>query len=160
MSFPSDPVRTPPRFVPTLTTVVELPEPVRSEPEPTEPRVVVAPAPVAPMAEVPLLADLDFGGAAPSAGRAGMVAMDISDEEALRLEEHLLHRVLQRVDLSLEARLTDTVSAAVQAQLDLMMPRLRRQIEEVLRAVITEALARELSETPAPDMPSHPTALG
>ena len=49
----------------------------------------------------------------------------------------LMHRVLQRVDLSLEARLSDAVSAAVQQQLDAMVPHLAHEIETVLRTLVT-----------------------
>ncbi|RYE64324.1 MAG: hypothetical protein EOO79_09885 [Oxalobacteraceae bacterium] len=72
--------------------------------------------------------------------------MALSDDDAFRFEEGLVHRVLQRVDLSLEARLTDAVSAAVQQQLDTMLPRLREEIETVLRGLVVEALAQELGE--------------
>ena len=87
-------------------------------------------------------------------------AVRISEEDAFRLEEQLLHRVLQRVDLSLEERLTDTVSVAVQRQLDLMMPLLRSEIETVLRSLVVEALAQELSETPGSKPPFGPPSLG
>ena len=70
----------------------------------------------------------------------------LSEADAFRLEEQLLHRVLQRVDLSLEERVSDAVSAAVQQHLDTMIPGLRTEIEAVLRALVSEALARELSE--------------
>jgi hypothetical protein len=73
-------------------------------------------------------------------------AAQFSQAEIVSLEEQLLHRVLQRVDLSLEERLSDTVSAAVQHQLDAMVPRLRNEIEAVLRALVIEAMAAELSE--------------
>jgi hypothetical protein len=73
-------------------------------------------------------------------------AMQLSQAEIVSLEEQLLHRVLQRVDLSLEERLSDTVSAAIQHQLDAMVPRLRNEIEAVLRALVIEAMAAELSE--------------
>ena len=137
--------RTPPRFVPTLTTVLELPpEPApgaESVPEP-EP----GPDPVAP--------------AVPEPSQA--VALDpqalLSEADAFRLEEQLLHRVLQRIDLSLEERLSDAVSAAVQQQLDAMIPRLRGEIETVLRTLVSDALAQELSDntgsTPAFDAQS------
>jgi hypothetical protein len=121
-------LRTPPKFVPTLTTVLDLPaEPVAAEaakppPSPPAPPVDPAEAVALPPAE------------------------QRSDAEIVRLEEQLLHRVLQRVDLSLEERLSDTVSAAVQQQLDAMVPRLREEIEAVLRALVIEAMAAELSE--------------
>jgi hypothetical protein len=131
--------RTPPRFVPTLTTVLELP------PEPA-PGAEPVPEPAA--------------AAVPEPSQA--VALDpqalLSEAEAFRLEEQLLHRVLQRIDLSLEERLSDAVSAAVQQQLDSMIPRLRGEIETVLRALVSEALAQELSDntgsTPAFDAQS------
>lgn len=132
--------RTPPRFVPTLTTVLELPP----EPAPgAEPMPEPRPEPVAP--------------AVPEPSQA--VALDpqalLSEADAFRLEEQLLHRVLQRIDLSLEERLSDAVSAAVQQQLDAMIPRLRGEIETVLRTLVSDALAQELSDntgsTPAFD---------
>ncbi|UVH60913.1 hypothetical protein NWF24_16280 [Variovorax paradoxus] len=117
-------LRTPPRFVPTLTTVLEIPE----EPAIPEPQAAPAsqPDPASAMALPP--------------------AAQLSQAEIVSLEEQLLHRVLQRVDLSLEERLSDTVSAAVQHQLDAMVPRLRNEIEAVLRALVIEAMAAELSE--------------
>ncbi|MDQ0590982.1 hypothetical protein [Variovorax paradoxus] len=121
-------LRTPPRFVPTLTTVLDLPaEPVGAA-EAAAP--ASAPAPAVDPAEAVALPP----------------AEQRSDAEIVRLEEQLLHRVLQRVDLSLEERLSDTVSAAVQQQLDAMVPRLREEIEAVLRALVIEAMAAELSE--------------
>jgi hypothetical protein len=36
----------------------------------------------------------------------------------------------------------------VEAQLDVMVPRLRRDMQAALRALIAEALARELAENP------------
>ena len=137
--------RTPPRFVPTLTTVVEV------QPEPP----AAAPPAAAPAAAAPpsghagnMIEDLHFKPLARPPLAAGSAAVQISEEDAFRLEEELLHRVLQRVDLSLEERLTDTVSTAVQRQLDAMMPLLRSEIETVLRTLVVEALAQELSETP------------
>ncbi|MGJ7499611.1 MULTISPECIES: hypothetical protein [unclassified Variovorax] len=117
-------LRTPPRFVPTLTTVLEIPE----EPAIPEPQAAPAPQPD------------------PASAMALPPAAQLSQAEIVSLEEQLLHRVLQRVDLSLEERLSDTVSAAVQHQLDAMVPRLRNEIEAVLRALVIEAMAAELSE--------------
>lgn len=153
--------RTPPRFVPTLTTVVDIsaprPEPTSeassarveatspansAESSPTEAPSLTMPAPDAP--ELP----------APPAFSA------LTDADAFRIEEELLHRVLQRVDLSLEERLTEAVSAAVQQQLDAMVPRLRSEIETVLRSLVVEALARELSENTGSAPGSGAPALG
>ncbi|MGO4395407.1 hypothetical protein AB4Z46_29030 [Variovorax sp. M-6] len=123
--------RTPPRFVPTLTTVLE-----RVPQEAAEPSPVSSAAPAAPTAAEPSQT-VALG---PEAAR--------SEADAFRLEEQLLHRVLQRVDLSLEERVSDAVSAAVQQHLDTMIPALRGEIEAVLRALVSEALAGELSENP------------
>ncbi|AGU49923.1 hypothetical protein VAPA_1c28270 [Variovorax paradoxus B4] len=121
-------LRTPPRFVPTLTTVLDLPAEPPGAAEAATP--ASAPAPAVDPAEAVALPQ----------------AEQRSEAEIVRLEEQLLHRVLQRVDLSLEERLSDTVSAAVQQQLDAMVPRLREEIEAVLRALVIEAMAAELSE--------------
>ena len=120
--------RTPPRFVPTLTTVLE-------------PAPVDAAAAPAPAAETPVAIE-------PSQAVALSPQAQSSEAEAFRLEEQLLHRVLQRVDLSLEERVSDAVSAAVQQHLDTMIPALRNEIEAVLRALVSEALAHELSDNP------------
>ncbi|WPH11625.1 hypothetical protein [Variovorax paradoxus] len=122
-------LRTPPRFVPTLTTVLDLPAEPLGAAEAATP-ASVPPSPVVDPAEAVALPP----------------AEQRSEAEIVRLEEQLLHRVLQRVDLSLEERLSDTVSAAVQQQLDAMVPRLREEIEAVLRALVIEAMAAELSE--------------
>lgn len=122
--------RTPPRFVPTLTSVVDEP-PAGATPVPAEAMSAMEiDSPIAPVIQValPPLAETDAAG------------------NAFRIEEQLLHRVLQRIDLSLEERLTDAMSAAVSQQLDSMLPRLRAEIEQVLRSVVVEALARELSD--------------
>jgi hypothetical protein len=127
--------RTPPRFVPTLTTVLEVPaEPAPASQPAPEPAVTADPSKAVALGPQALLSEVD----------------------AFRVEEQLLHRVLQRVDLSLEERLSDTVSAAVQQQLDSMIPRLREEIETVLRELVSEALARELSENPGSTPPLGP----
>ncbi|QSI31296.1 hypothetical protein GNX71_17610 [Variovorax sp. RKNM96] len=117
-------LRTPPRFVPTLTTVLDIPA------EPASPEPPDAPAPQPD----------------PASAVALPPAAQLTQAEIVSLEEQLLHRVLQRVDLSLEERLSDAVSAAVQQQLDDMVPRLRGEIEAVLRALVIESMAAELSE--------------
>ncbi|GAC1355478.1 MAG: hypothetical protein NVSMB34_08730 [Variovorax sp.] len=134
-------LRTPPRFVPTLTTVLDMPaEPASAEPH----KVSGAPAPQPDPARAVALP--------PSA--------QLSQAEIVSLEEQLLHRVLQRVDLSLEERVSDAVSAAVQNQLDVMVPRLRHEIETVLRALVIEAMAAELSENTGSTPASGAQGLG
>ena len=132
--------RTPPRFVPTLTVVVE-------EPPAAAPDAAAAMRPAAPVDQRTL-----------PVGQAALPPL--LEGEAFRLEEQLLHRLLQRIDLSLEERLTDTVSAAVQQQLDAMLPQLRAEIEQVLRAVVVEALALELSQDPGSALTPGPQTFG
>jgi hypothetical protein len=92
--------RTPPRFVPTLTAVIE--------PGPAD------------------------------------------DPDAGSIEDRVLRRLMAQLDTELETRLGDAVAAAVEAQLDVMVPRLRRDMEAALRALVTEAVRRELAENPQP----------
>ncbi|MBU1359167.1 MAG: hypothetical protein KKC79_01375 [Gammaproteobacteria bacterium] len=129
----SVPPRQPPRFVPTLTTVLEPPD--LSAP-PAEPGPMPASAPL-PQKDA---TDNPFQAITPEQ------QSQLNDASAFRLEEQLLHRVLQRVDLSLDQALSDTVAAAVQQQLDAMLPKLRSEIENVLRTLVSDALSRELSE--------------
>lgn len=118
--------RMPPRFVPTLTVVIE-PSPNGDADAPA-----FTARPVAPVADP---------GEAVAIGPA-----PLSDGEIFGLEEHLLQRVLQRVDRALDERVSDAVASVVQAQLDAMVPMLRAEIEGVLRALVAESLAAELSE--------------
>ena len=153
--------RTPPRFVPTLTTVLEPLAPlVPSEPvtpvqveRPAEPENAV-PVESAEPSAVPVAPDLSD---LPDLRSA--IALDpvtrFGEMERFALEEQLLHRVMQRVDLQLEERLSDVVAAAVQAQLDLMVPRLRNEIEDVLRTLVNESLAQELQEKPGSNPPGN-----
>ncbi len=134
--------RTPPRFVPTLTTVVE---------EPSQP---------APVAEAAVPAEVVPAAVEPSEAVALSPQARLSEASAFRLEEQLLHRVLQRVDLQMEERLSDVVSAAVQHHLDAMIPDLRKEIEAVLRALVSESLSRELSENPGSTPAFGPHSLG
>ncbi len=120
----SDAPRVPPRFVPTLTEVVD---PVR------------AAAPVAhaglpqslpPAYEVP-----------PSRATLDSAAME-------QLEDQILHRVMQRVDLSLERRLREAVATMVLQHTQHLVPRLREEIEFVVRQAVAEAVADELAVRP------------
>jgi hypothetical protein len=122
MTVPTPP-RTPPRFVPTLTTVIET--------EAVKENAAID----APGARTTMALDLD-----PASQR--------TNEENVALEEELMHRVLVHVDASLENELSDVVAAAVQSQLDAMVPQLRSEIEKVLRRLVTDALARELRANP------------
>ena len=163
MPEPSVP-RTPPRFVPTLTEVVPDPATARAgplpsvasavggSPVPTASRpaaaVVSAPRPVAP-ASTPHPAVASKGQAAPAAPQREPVHSVLSKD----FEELLVHRVMQRVDVSLDIRLRGAIAAVVEEQTRSIVPRLREEIEAVVRQAVYEAVADELAAgvgTPPP----------
>lgn len=115
--------KSPPRFVPTLTEVVPdtrqapLPDPVPPS-SPALPPAAVAPSPVAP---AELSAQIPDG-----------------------FEELLVHRVMQRVDVGLDRRLRDAIATVVQEQTRSVLPRLREEVESVVRQVVYDAVADEL----------------
>jgi len=108
-------LRTPPRFVPTLTNVVVLPAVEQDH----------------------LFKAIDK--------QAEVERLHIAENDTFKLQEKLLHRVLQRIDMSLEHRLCDALFTAVGQHVDAMMPRLRHEIEDALRSLVTDALTQELS---------------
>ncbi|MDP1142499.1 hypothetical protein, partial [Klebsiella pneumoniae] len=63
-----------------------------------------------------------------------------------------VHRVMQRVDGILEQRLRDAIATVVQEQTRSVLPRLREEIESVVRHAVYEAVADELASG-APTVP-------
>ena len=61
------------------------------------------------------------------------------------LEEALVHRVMQRIDIGLEQRLRDAIATVLQEQTRSLLPRLREEVESVVRQVICEAVADEMA---------------
>ena len=87
---------------------------------------------------VPTLTEVvvpDAPDAAPSAGGPAMPEL---------LQEQIIHRVMQRVDLSLERRLREAVATLVLEQTRDLGPLLRQEIEAVVRQSVSEAVAQEL----------------
>lgn len=97
-----NPVSSPPRFVPTLTDVVQA-----------TPYAVQAKA------------------ANPSDGQ---------------LQDQMVHRVMQRVDLVLERRLREAVAQVILTHTQSLAPRLREEIELVVRESVSQAVAQELPQ--------------
>lgn len=60
------------------------------------------------------------------------------------LEEPLVQRILQRVDLALERRMREALARVVLEQTQLLMPKLRDEIESVVRQAVNDAVAQEL----------------
>jgi hypothetical protein len=57
--------------------------------------------------------------------------------------EQLVHRIMQRIDLTLDRRLREAIASVVLEHSRQLAPALREQIEAVVGAAVTEALAEE-----------------
>ena len=60
-------------------------------------------------------------------------------------EEYVVHRVMQRVDVLLEQRLTEAIATVIHEQTRSIVPRLREEVESVVRQSVYEAVADELA---------------
>ena len=123
--------KTPPRFVPTLTDVVHVPgdgrPPMAAQAAPVQPQAQ-APAPQQAPPPAPSLQD----------GASGGLPRDF--------EEYVVHRVMQRVDVALDQRLREAIAQVVQEQTRFLVPRLRDEVESVVRHAVYEAVAQELAD--------------
>lgn len=63
-------------------------------------------------------------------------------------DEQLVHRVLQRIDLTLDRRLREAIASVVLEQTRALGPLLRDEIEAVVRETVSQALADELNAQP------------
>ena len=193
------PPKTPPRFVPTLTEVVRVPDAASLAPGATNPAArttVLSPSqsaalaktappsvrpaampkasamastarPAAPplVAPPPVVSSQASRAVASSAlqrpstfAAATSVGMpSVSAPVAARalpegMEEYMVHRVMQRVDVVLDQRLREAIATVVQEQTRSVLPRLREEIESVVRHAVYEAVADELASgaPPAP----------
>ena len=59
-------------------------------------------------------------------------------------QEQLVHRIMKRVDLTLERRLREAIASTVIEQTRSIAPILRGEIEEVVRQTVAQAFADEL----------------
>ncbi|MHA7600527.1 hypothetical protein ACX12L_11360 [Alicycliphilus sp. T452] len=116
--------KTPPRFVPTLTDVVHVPG---------DGRPPVQPQAEAPASQVP----------PPSPSLQEGVAANVLPRD---FEEYVVHRVMQRVDVALDQRLREAIAQVVQEQTRFLVPRLRDEVESVVRHAVYEAVAQELAD--------------
>ena len=121
--------KVPPRFVPTLTEVVPDPAPV--------PRPRNGPQ----QARQPTGEGAGRGQRGQQPPSVPITALPLPDG----FEELLVHRVMQRVDVGLDQRLRDAIATVVQEQTRSVLPRLREEIESVVRQVVYEAVADELA---------------
>jgi hypothetical protein len=148
--------KVPPRFVPTLTEVVQgldmAPFSVPL-PQPVQPPVVAAPALAqaapsfearAAVADVPMRS-IDKDAADISAPKPGQTSSGTQPPVPQGMEEYMVHRVMQRVDVVLDHRLREAIALVVQEQTRSVLPRLREEIESVVRHAVYEAVADELA---------------
>lgn len=74
---------------------------------------------------------------------AGRSTPDSANSDAMA------HRLMQRVDLVLERRLRELVSLVVAEHVSTLAPRLRDVVEQAVRESVSEALSKELTQTPS-----------
>lgn len=67
-------------------------------------------------------------------------------QNAVQLEDQIVHRVMQRVNLVLERRLREAVAQVILSETQALGPRLREEIELVVRESVSQAVAQELPQ--------------
>ena len=107
----------------------------------------MAAAPRTPPRYVPTLTEVVQPAAAPEDGPG------VSLEQ---LQEQVIHRVMQRVDLSLERRLREAIATLVLEHTRNLGPLLREEIELVVRQSVSDAVAQELVGRSSEDQGSRP----
>jgi hypothetical protein len=127
------------------TVALETPQPVREED-------AVA---VGMLPELPAVSTPSYGANGANGAKAGADAVHADPVQAATLaaealEDQIIHRVMQRVDLSLERRLQDAIAAMVLQQTQSLVPRLREEIEFVVRQSVSDAVADELATRSPP----------
>ncbi|WHZ11869.1 MAG: hypothetical protein OJF60_002308 [Burkholderiaceae bacterium] len=68
------------------------------------------------------------------------------------IQAHVIRQVMERVDALIEQRLIDAVSALVQEHFKALEPRLREEIETVVRQAVSDAVVEELALGGASDL--------
>lgn len=152
-------VKTPPRYVPTLTEVVTEPEGQALPPALPEEINDAAPAwgtlselDLQPDSEMDLDLDLDLGlepapfHPAPEIEASPLAASmrkTLEGDRAALAEEHLVQRLLERVENGLDERLRETIAQVVQEQTRSVTLRLQEALESVVRQAVHDALAQE-----------------
>jgi flagellar biosynthesis component FlhA len=73
------------------------------------------------------------------------VTQQLVEQATSPLEEQMVCRLMQRVDVVLERRLLEAVSEVILAHTQALGPRLREEIELVVRESVSQAVAQELN---------------
>ena len=72
-------------------------------------------------------------------------------------QQELVHRIMQRIDLTLDKRLREAIASVVLEHSRALAPALREEVEAVVGAIVAEALADELvTEARSADAPRRP----
>lgn len=71
---------------------------------------------------------------------------NVVQHSPVQLEDQIIYRVMQRVDLVLERRLREAVAQVILSQTQALGPRLREEIELVVRESVSQAVAQELPQ--------------
>jgi hypothetical protein len=124
----------PPRFVPTLTDVVQ-PDVLRPEPS-----MSIHQNSTAQVSRSEQTSSFNTS----HTQSASITPPLMTLETQLKLENEILSRVMQRVDTVLEASLQEAVSEIVFAHTQTLTPRLREEIELVVRDAVMQAVSQEL----------------
>jgi hypothetical protein len=116
-----NPPSQPPRFVPTLTEVVIS-------------------------NDAPAAAPLQSGSGDTTEAQKPPVDVFAAAAAAKQLEEAMIQRVLQRVDVMLDRRLREAVGEIILEHTEALAPRLRLEIEAVVRQSLSQAFALEIGD--------------
>ncbi|MBI2772153.1 MAG: hypothetical protein HYX47_21220 [Burkholderiales bacterium] len=71
-------------------------------------------------------------------------AQPLAQQPAALSPEQLVHRIMQKVDLTLDRRLREAIATTVLEQTRSLGPQLREEIEAVVRDTVSQAMAEEL----------------
>ncbi len=153
------PTKTPPRFVPTLTEVVQVdglclasnPGALFVPSTASSPPTTPAPGGSSAALALPVAGNPAVGAQAlPQAPCIGPLVAAVgnsglSARAPAGIEEHMVRCVLQRVDELLDQRLREAMAKVIDEQTLLLARRLREELETVVRDTVYEAVADELS---------------
>lgn len=123
--------RQPPRFVPTLTDVVQ--EAVHVPPAANSVEYVLAQTPVLGAEEVAL------------SGQSAQTAQRANEPDWAQTAQAIQSKVMERIDTDLEERLRYALSEMVQLHTQALYQAIRQDVEDLVRTSVHEAIAQELA---------------
>lgn len=94
---------------------------------------------------VPTLTEVVHPVSMPESAASAVIA---PAETSVETQDALVQRVMQGMDLMLERRLHEAIEQLILEHTNALMPRLREEIELVVRESVTHAFARESAPVP------------